>query len=227
MNDKYKVAVNNIHTFGTDAIMLAKFSAPNRGEAVMDLGTGCGIIPLYQLCHFNPSYVMGMDILPEAIALFERGIELSGVPNKTKAVCADLRKPMPEFIGKFDLVTCNPPYFKKGSGYIRNGAEVVRYETCCTINDVCETSAKMLRFGGRLCLVHRPERLAEVICAMKDNAIEPKRLEFLTTSKHQHNLSLKPSLFLIEGKKGKKAGMNIIIKGLLKKSLYTQRKVNM
>ena len=110
-------------------------------------------------------------------------------------------------MGGFSLVTCNPPY-KAGSAGIESlipAHRIARHEVMCDINDVCAAANKLLKFGGRLCLCNRPERLGDVITAMKNNNIEPKRLRFVSK-----NSSTAPWLFLIEGKKGSKPFMKVL-----------------
>ena len=108
--------------------------------------------------------------------------------------------------GEFDIVTCNPPYKTNGSGILSrsNSDKIARHETTCTIDDVCKTALNLLRFGGKLCICQRPERLPDVLSCMRENGIEPKRLRFVAK-----NSTKAPWLFLVEGKKGSKPFLQV------------------
>ena len=196
------VCVSEEHRFGTDAFLLADFAAPRKKDRVCDFGTGCGIIPLYLYKQYCIAACYGAEIQEQAVRQFQMGIERSGAAAQVTALCADL-KDAPGLLpkGEFDLVTCNPPYKANGAGIESFGeaARIARHEVHCTIDDVCRSAAALLRFGGRLCLCQRPERLADVVCAMRENGIEPKRIRFVSK-----NPKGRPWLFLVEGKKGSK-----------------------
>ena len=122
-------------------------------------------------------------------------------------VCADLKNLWDNApVGRLDLVTCNPPYKAVNAGFESQltAQKIARQEIMCNIYDVCRTAEKLLKFGVRLCMCNRPERLADVIFAMRSHNIEPKRIRFV--SKNPESV---PWLFLIEGKKGSKPFMQI------------------
>lgn len=101
-----------------------------------------------------------------------------------------------------DVVTCNPPYKSGGRGILSETAsdpQIARHETLCTIGDICTAAARLLKYGGRLCICQRPERLPDVMEAMRQNDIEPKRLRFVQQREHTA-----PWLFLLEGRRGGK-----------------------
>ena len=108
--------------------------------------------------------------------------------------------------GSVDYVISNPPYFPADSGESAKGEarQIAREETSCTLDDVCAAAQRVLRYGGRFALVHRAERLADVLCAMRSHGIEPKRLRFLAKSP-----DAAPSLLFVEGKRGGKSGLVI------------------
>ncbi|MDR0919847.1 MAG: methyltransferase [Oscillospiraceae bacterium] len=203
ISDKIGIYVNNTHRFGTDAVLLSEFAAAKHNDIVCDLCTGCGIVAL-RLLKFEPKSVMAVDIQKEAVELLQRSIEEFQLEN-VKAICGDLKSL--EYNEEFTLITCNPPYKKEGTG-IENpniSERIARHEVMCNINDICKISKKMLKHNGRLCLCDRPERLADVIFAMRDNNIEPKKIQFV--SKNENS---KPWLFLIEGKKNSKPFMEVL-----------------
>lgn len=207
LSDKISICVTKSHGFGTDAFLLTAFSEYRRKDVACDLGTGCGIIPLLMHRFAPPKITYGVDIQPLAIEQLEMSLEKSGI-DSVIPICADLKELWKDApLGGFSLVTCNPPY-KAGSTGIESlipAHRIARHEVMCDINDVCAAANKLLKFGGRLCLCNRPERLGDVITAMKNNNIEPKRLRFVSK-----NSSTAPWLFLIEGKKGSKPFMKVL-----------------
>ncbi len=200
-----QAAVSAVHRFGTDAILLADFSAPARGETVCELGTGCGAIALRLCAEGAPAAVHGVDISSDAIALAARGADaFIGTPTPTFAVAdwADPASIAPA--GSFRRVVCNPPYFPPASGGLSEDAAArrARHEQPDTLRDVCRAAAWLLQFGGRFCLCHRPERLAALLAALTAQGLEPKRLRPV-----QQTAYTPPWLFLLEARKGGKAGL--------------------
>lgn len=197
-----RVCISREHRFGTDAFLLADFARPRRKELACDLGSGCGIIPLlwFREKEEGPRQAWAVEVQPQAAEQLERSVEESGLTGRIIPLTADL-KDLPDTVprGSFDLVACNPPYKAAGGGILSEtpAERIARHEVLCTIEDVCRAAKRLLRFGGRLCLCQRPERLADVICAMRKAGIEPKALRFV-----QKRPDTAPWLFLIEGKKG-------------------------
>ena len=198
--------VNKNHTFGTDAVLLSNFATAKPKDKMVDLGTGCGIIPLLMLRDGLLSSAVGVDISEEAISLAQKTKEELNIDRFTAINC-DLKalKGKVEF-GCHTLVTCNPPYKAPNAG-LKNPNErlrVARHEVECTLRDIVEVSAKLLQTGGRLCMCHRPERLSELMRIMSECKVEPKRLRLVCQRKGEE-----PWLVLIEGKRCAKTGLRI------------------
>lgn len=199
--------VSEDHRFGTDAFLLARYAGVHPSDTVCDLCTGCGIIPLIFCKNTPPRLIYAVDIQEGAIALLKKTADGNGL-SRVRPILCDLRSISQDVITyeSVDIVTANPPYMTGGSGFMK-GSEaqaIARHELMCTIDDVCAAAAKLLKFGGVLKLCHRPERLADVICAMRANRLEPKAVTFVFNS-----ISDKPWLFLISGKKGANPGMTV------------------
>ncbi|MCR5807245.1 MAG: methyltransferase [Oscillospiraceae bacterium] len=199
------IAVSDEHTFGTDAFLLADFCGARHKDRVCDIGTGCGIIAVLIKLRYSPADITGIDIQPQAIDQFRLTVEKSGFPDVHPLLC-DVRCLDKTYNGVFDLVVSNPPYKAANSGIESESAsdKIARHETMLSVAELCTSAAKMLRFGGRFCMCCRPERLADTVCAMRENGIEPKRLRFV-----QKNSSSAPWLFLIEGRKGGKPFLQV------------------
>ncbi len=206
LTDNVFVCASSEHRFGTDAFLLTYFSNYRMKDKVCDLGTGCGIIPMIMQKKNPPQITYAVDIQESAIEQLKTGIKESTVKNIVP-ILADLKtlwKDAP--LGQLDLVICNPPYKAANAGIESciTAQKIARHEIMCNIDDVCRSASKLLKFGGRLCICNRPERLADVITAMKSNDIEPKRIRFVANNPEQS-----PWLFLIEGKKGSKPFLKI------------------
>ncbi|WP_077532603.1 tRNA1(Val) (adenine(37)-N6)-methyltransferase [Massiliimalia massiliensis] len=206
LSEYISVCITPEHRFGTDAFLLASFASPRKKDTVCDLGTGCGIIPLLMLRDCSPRLTYAVDIQQQAIEQLKDSLRISGLEGKIIPRLADLKELDSLPAGAFDVVTCNPPYKAGGAGILSELAaeQIARHEVLCTMEDVCNAAARLLKYGGRLCLCQRPERLADVISAMRAADIEPKRLRFVAKTP-----SSAPWLFLLEGKKGSKPFMQV------------------
>lgn len=134
-------------------------------------------------------------------------IELNGVQSRIKAYNCDLRK-INEVFGaeQFSLVTMNPPYKPVGTGIesLGESARIARHEVCCNIEDACKAASYLLKYAGRFCMCHRPERLVDTLELMRKYKIEPKRLRFV-----QDKTGEQPFLFLVQGQKGAKPFLRV------------------
>lgn len=201
------VCRSQAHSFGSDAFLLTGFCRYKAKDRVCDLGTGCGIIPLLMQRHSPPQEIFAVDIQPDAVIQLQTALSHCDPVPAIQPVCADLRDLWPEApFGTLDLVTCNPPYFAENAGFLSDAASdrIARHETACSIADVCAAASKLLKFHGRFCLCCRPERLTDVMTAMRSCGIEPKRLRFVCKTPESA-----PWLFLLEGVRGAKPFLRI------------------
>ena len=190
----------------TDSVLLAHFAAPLRAGTILDLGCGAGVLTvLLQLSHPR-ARVEGVEIRAEAAALARRNLEENGFPGDG-ILTADLRDAAALLrAGSYDLVVSNPPYFASGSGYASPdpARAAARDERACTLDELCAAAERLCRWGGAFALVHRPERLAEIFCAMRAHGLEPKRLRLV-----QHRADRAPNLALIEARRGGKPQLTV------------------
>ncbi|MDR1629986.1 MAG: methyltransferase [Oscillospiraceae bacterium] len=207
LNKDIGVIVSPTHTFGTDALLLASFAAPRRTDAAIDLGTGCGIVPFYWLRE-DCENLAALELQEQAFHQLERSVKLNRAEEQLKIYHADLR----EFkgilpFGTFDLVTMNPPYKPEGTGILstEGSDKIARHGTVCTLEDVSLAASRLLRFGGRLAICLRPERLCDAVKAMQRHNIEPKRLRFVAQRPDKA-----PWLLLLEGRLGGKSGLQAL-----------------
>lgn len=201
---------------GTDSFLLSSLPRLKAGLRVCDLGSGIGLLGLLLLQRQAELTVTGVEILPEAAALAERSAAENGLTERLRTLRGDLRE-IRQLLpaGSFDLVISNPPYFSPNSGKLsaRPPLQAARAELSCTTAELCSAAAYLLRWGGSFCLVHRPERLTDLLCAMRDAAIEPKRLRLVCKQPEAA-----PSLILLEGRRGGKPGLSIEAPLILQKA---------
>lgn len=209
----YNIFCSNVHRFGTDAVLLEYFSESKKAKNACDLGTGCGIIPFLMLQNNENIKVTAVDIQQDAISLVEKAVLENGTENSIVPLNCDLKNIPDEFRCKFDLVTINPPYKRKGAGKItgNKGIDIARNEIECDLSDICVCAEKILIPNGRFCMCQRPERFGEVIFEMKKAGIEPKTIRFV-----KNKSADKPMLVLVSGVKGGNVGNHILADLVLK-----------
>lgn len=194
---------------GTDSVLLADFAAQRRGvRRIADLGCGAGVLTVLLLCALEQATAVGIELQPDAAQLARGNIKANGLSGRAQILCADLREHRTLLpAGSFDLVVSNPPYFAAGSGHtspdpVRAHA---RDERTCTMQDICTAMAYLTRWGGAAALVHRPERLSELLCALTAAGLEPKRLRTVA-----YRADAAPSLVLVEARRGGKPGLAVL-----------------
>lgn len=199
---------NSAFRFSIDAVLLAHFATLRRGDRVVDLGTGTAIIPLLLHTRTELRGVVGVEIQPEVAARAARSVEYNGLQQVIRIVQGDLRQISRLLPGlRVDLVTANPPYLPVGSG-VTSPNELValaRHEVCCNLADVVEAAAYLLGSGGRFALVHRPERLVEILTLMSEQCLVPKRLRLI-----HPRADREPKMVLIESIKDARPGLKVL-----------------
>ncbi len=191
-------------SFGTDAVLLADFADVSPGQHVVDLGTGCGIIPLLLIARRPDIHITGIEIQSGIADMAQRSIAMNKLNDRINIVCGDLkdaRKYVPHGV---DTVVCNPPYEKADAGKHNGSAHVsiAKREIKCTLDDVVGAAAKLLRTGGRLFMIYRTERFAELMSVMRAKRIEPKRIRPVAPQ-----IDKAPNFMLVEGRAGAHTGV--------------------
>lgn len=191
---------------GTDSFLLGAFPKCKRGERVCDLGAGTGLLGLLLLAREPSLHITNVEIQHPACDLARRTAALNGLEASVTCVEGDLRDTSLLKAGSFDLVICNPPYFAAGTGEqaASSARRTARSEVTCTLEDICTAAERLLRWGGRLALVMRTERLAELMELTRRHGLEPKRLRLV-----QNTAQSAPSLFLLECRRGGKTGLTV------------------
>ena len=193
---------------GTDTFVLSAFPRLRPGMRVCDLCSGTGLLGLLLLQRRPELTVTGVELLPEAAALGARTASANGLDARLAVQVGDIRR-IRQLLppAAFDLVVCNPPYYPASSGHLPQEAarRAARAETTCTLEEVCAAASYLLPWGGRFCLVHKPERLGDLCCALRDTGLELKRLRPVC-----FRAGDAPSLLLVEGRRGGKPGVEFL-----------------
>lgn len=187
-------------SYGVDAILLSHFAKP-KGK-VVDLGTGTGIIPLRLYSKYNCDIIYGIEIQSEVANMAQRTMKMNKIQEKIKILHMDLKKSKDVFKkNTIDTIITNPPYMKLGGALInqdRNFA-LSRHEIACSLEDIANISEYLLKPLGKLYMVHRPNRLVDIIYLLRKYKLEPKYIRFV-----QSKIDRKPNLILIEAVKAGK-----------------------
>lgn len=204
----YKIIQNpEKFCFGMDAVLLTGFARDARGETLLDLGTGTGIIPILMEAKTDIEHLTGLEIQEESADMARRSVELNGLSDKISIVTGDIKEAGSLFkAASFDCITCNPPYMIGQHG-LANPDEpkaIARHEVLCTFEDVARAAAKLLKPGGHFYLVHRPFRLAEIMTTLSEYRLEPKRMQLVYPY-----VDKEPNMVLMEAVRGGKPRMTV------------------
>ena len=168
------------YKFGVDAVLLSNFVEVKKDECVIDLGTGSGVIPVLLAGKTNAKSITGIEIQNDIAEMAKRSILLNNIEKRVNIVCGDIRNFESEFKGmQFDVGVSNPPYMNAGGGLVNplEAKAVSRHEIMCTLEDVISCASRIIKENGRFYLVHRPERLVDIVMLSRKHSLEPKYLK--------------------------------------------------
>ena len=197
----YKIIQNpNKFCFGMDAVLLSGFAHVRKGEKVLDMGTGTGIIPILLEAKTEGEHFTGLEIQEESADMARRSVAYNRLEDRVDIVTGDIKEASALFpLASFDVITSNPPYMTASHG-IKNPEEpkaIARHEVLCTLEELVRETSRLLRPGGRFYLVHRPFRLVEIFQVLSRYKLEPKRMQLVYPFKDRE-----PNMVLIEALKG-------------------------
>ncbi len=192
--------------FGTDAVLLSDFAKDIYSENTLDLCTGTGIVAFLLHGKTKTKKFYGIEIQEEIADMAKRSVILNELEDDISIICDDLKNAVKLFgKRKFDLITCNPPYIRSGVTNETDSKTISRHEVMCSLEDIINVSSELIKTTGKLAMVHKPSRVAELLYLMKKYKIEPKRMRFVHKSEKEP-----PVLVLVEGHYGAKSDINVI-----------------
>ena len=188
-------------TFGTDALLLAGY-INGKYKTGCEIGSGSGIISMLLVTRGKVDVCTAIEVQEEYAKLTKRNVSLNSLDEKIETVCTDVRDFKAPI--EYDIVYSNPPYMKTSSGKknLLDKKNIARHEVCGDIVDFCRSARRMLKFGGCFAAVYRTDRLMDLLSAMRESKIEPKRITFVHADTNSE-----PSMALVEGKAGGKSGL--------------------
>lgn len=202
---KYRMQIPDTQfSLSTDSMALADFAQISPGARVCDLGCGCGALSLLLFAKCEQISVTGVELQAQAAQCAAQNAIENILPDFS-VLQGDLREHRTLLrANSFDAVVSNPPYYPVSSGAMpqQQALAIARSELCCTLSDLCACAAWCLRFGGSFFLVHKPERLTDLLVTLRANRLEPKRLRFV-----RHHPGSGASLVLLEARSGAKPGL--------------------
>ncbi|MDQ0150788.1 tRNA1(Val) A37 N6-methylase TrmN6 [Eubacterium multiforme] len=193
---------NDGFRFGVDAVLLSDFSNIKRKHSVIDFCTGTGIVPFLSYGKYSPKNIIGIEVQEDMVEMANRSVLLNEIDN-INFIHRDLKDTdFLKTLEKVDVVTVNPPYKLNNSGIVNpsDKLSIARHEVLCNLEDVIKAARIVLKDNGRLFMVHRPERLADIITIMRAYKIEPKRIKMVHPNKNKA-----PNIVLVEGQRDGKA----------------------
>ena len=195
--------------FGTDALLLASFSRERVTRGVcMDFGTGSGVLPLLLLAGGSRARFLAVELQERYALLARENAERNGFADSVEVLCGDLRSYRTLLpAGGADSVVCNPPYLPADCGRKNRAAEkrIAWHEDCLPVTALASAASWVLRPGGAFLCVYLPSRLTSLLCALRENRLEPKRLRWVVPSPGEA-----PSLLLLEAKKDAREGLRVL-----------------
>lgn len=182
--------------FGVDAVLLSGFATAKKGDKVLDLGTGTGVIPILMSAKTKAEHFSALEIQPESAEMAKRSVMLNDLQDKIDIIEGDIKKAAEIFKpSSFDVITTNPPYMNFEGG-LKNSYDpktIARHEVLCSLDDVAFAAQRLLKFGGKFFMVHRPHRLTDIMCVLREHKLEPKRIRFV-----QPYADREPNMVLVE-----------------------------
>lgn len=192
--------------FSIDAVLLAHFCTVKKGDKILDLGTGSGVIPLLLSLRREINSIIGIEIQEALVEMARRSVLYNGLDQLITILNMDIRNLDLSEEKPFDLITSNPPYRTVNEGKVSPIDEIAlaKHEVACDLDDIIRVASLHLKKGGRLAMVHRPYRLVDIINTYRKYGIEPKRLRMVHPFRDKE-----ANLVLIEGVQGGKPFLEV------------------
>ena len=194
--------------FGIDAVLLSDFAKAKKNDIVFDIGTGTGIIPILMSAKTEAKKFFAIDIQKESVNMAKRSVELNKLNDKIEIFHLDIKNVFDKFEkNSVNVITSNPPYMNMGGGIINeyDAKAIARHEIFCTLEDIVKATSLLLKPNGKFYMVHRSNRLCDIICTLRQYKLEPKTIRFVQPYKNKE-----PNIVLIESVKNGKVLLKVL-----------------
>lgn len=194
------------YRFTSDSVLLARFLTAKKGERVADLCAGSGVVGLHFFAeNEDVREVTLFEMQPRLAEMSARTVALNGLEGKFTVENVRLQDLPQKYVEHFSLALSNPPYERGGFAKAEESKALCRKELSLTLDELCAAAAKCLKFGGRFALVHRADRLADVLCTLRAHRLEPKKLQFVAGK-----TGARPYAVLVAAAKGGRPGITVL-----------------
>lgn len=197
----------DLYCFTSDSVILANHVKCEGSVRIADLCTGGGIIAILLAAKTKAREIVGIELQPNMADMAERSVLLNNLSERVRILNADV-KGIENTLGNggYDIITCNPPYYKVGSGVTREceSVAIARHELQITAEEIILTASKLLKYGGKLYMIHKSERMAEIIVLLNRYSLEPKHISIISNANSKYS-----DTFIVEAKKGGKSGIKV------------------
>jgi tRNA1(Val) A37 N6-methylase TrmN6 len=208
INNMKIVQDTDYFNFSLDSVLLSNYVEPKKGDKIIDFCSGNCPVPMI-LTTKTKSKIYAVEIQKEVYKLGLESININKLDKQIELLNMDVKDVISQFdTDSFDIITCNPPYFKTNEMTKQNDNEIkriARHEICITLDDIFKVSKKLLKNNGKIIMIHRPERLEEIFKSMKDNIITPKIVQFIYPKEGQNS-----NMVIIEGRKNARKGIKVL-----------------
>lgn len=196
-----------LYRFTSDAVILANFVRAKHSDALLDIGTGSGIVAILASHKNNLSNVIGVEIQPEMANMARRSVAMNNMQDRIKIVNADIRDFHKVCHKVFDVITCNPPYKKAQAGKVNDcqSKRLARHEVALDLPTLCKVASGHLKFGGKFFVCMDAVRSAELLYELKNAGLEPKKMFFTQSSPESEG-----KILFVQAQKGAKAGIRVL-----------------
>lgn len=207
LNGLYIIQNPNEYCFTSDAVLLANAVKMKKGQKVCDLGTGSGIIPILITAKNEGTTAVGIELQAYQVDMATRSVKCNGLEDKVRIIEGDIKEGRKLLgSGVFDVVVSNPPYWVVGTGDMKeySGIASARFEVTITLEEIIKTASEIVKFGGKVYIINKADRLAEMICLMNKYKIEPKKITNIFRKENSP-----ADTVIVEGVLGGKTGVKV------------------
>ena len=206
INNMFVIQNPNEYCFTSDAVQLANFVKSKPTDRLVELCSGSGVISILIQTKTGCEDITCVELQEYLADMSRRSVKYNKQDKYIKIINAPLQGIHKEIgLGEYSTVVCNPPYKDAGVLNEKESIAIAKHEITVNLDEIIKEASLLLKYGGRLYLVNREEKLTDILCTMRKYKIEPKILKILPSSKGD-------SIILVEGKKGGKSGLRIRMK---------------